>query len=46
VVVAGPGASVEAKKRIDELNRMIESNDWAMVAGDELCPAMVPYETV
>ncbi|TDJ26737.1 MAG: transcriptional regulator [Gammaproteobacteria bacterium] len=27
VVVAGPGASVEAKKRIDELNRMIESND-------------------
>ena len=27
LVVAGPGASIEAKKRIDELNLMIESND-------------------
>ncbi len=27
VVVAGPGASDEAKKRIDELNLMIESSD-------------------
>ena len=27
VVVAGPGASIEAKKRIDELNLMIESSD-------------------
>jgi hypothetical protein len=27
VVVAGPGASIEAKKRIDELNLMLESND-------------------
>jgi len=26
VVTAGPGASVEAKKRIEELNRMTESN--------------------
>jgi len=27
VVAAGPGASVEAKKRIEELNLMIESNE-------------------
>jgi DNA-binding HxlR family transcriptional regulator len=27
VVVAGPGASFEAKKRIAELNRMLESNE-------------------
>jgi len=27
LVAAGPGASIEAKKRIDELNLMIESND-------------------
>ncbi|MHC4221600.1 MAG: hypothetical protein ACYST9_04195, partial [Planctomycetota bacterium] len=27
MVVAGPGASIEAKKRIEELNSMIEFND-------------------
>ena len=27
LVVAGPGASIEAKKRIEELNLMIESSD-------------------